>query len=187
LVNGIYVLQQAKRLKFFSIEDRAAGRPFFFSHLYVALTRKEYREYLGLELEWRGTEPAPDPIKPEHHEQLKEVLLWIYGSAADDLEPLVTSQNPHVKELGEILVHPVALKRLEATRDLRKAYAEVATRGKKFEESLIRAVKHAEDAQSFSDAYDGDPTLIEFGERLAKIGRGLVQSMKGSTKASTGD
>lgn len=181
LVNGIYVLEQAKRLKLFEIEDRALNRPFFFSHLYTALTRTPYREYLGLDLEWRQAEPIPDPVPVTHREKLKQVLIWIYGSASDEIEPLVKSQNPHIKELGEVLAHPVALKRLEATDDLKKAHAEVTTRGKKFEESLVKAVKHGEEAQQNVDAYDGDPTLIEFGDRLAKIGRGLVQSMKAAT------
>jgi hypothetical protein len=72
----------------------------------------------------------------------------------------------------------MALKRLESTRDLEKAYSEVTTRSKKFEESLVRAVKHAEEAQQFIEAYDGDPTLLEFGSRLTKIGQVLVRQMK---------
>ena len=76
-----------------------------------------------------------------------------------------------------MLAHPLALKRLESARDLDKAYAEVATRSRKFEEALVKAVKHAEDAQQFVDAYDGDSTLVEFGLRLTKIGQVLVRTM----------
>ncbi len=178
LVNGIYVLEQAKKEGLFDLEDRSPGRPFFFSHLYTALTRPQYREYLGLDVRWRQSEPVPDPVPSTHLSRLKQVLVWIYGSATDELEPLIKSQNPNIKELGEVLVNPIALKRLETTPDLRKAYSEVTTRIKKFEESLIKAVRHAEDAQQFADAYDGDPTLVEFAARLAKIGQGLVRSMK---------
>ncbi len=183
LVNGIYVLDQAKKHSLFDIEDRTPGRPFFFSHLYTALTRPQYRQYLGLDQNWRGAEPEENPVPAAHLGKLKQVLAWIYGSLSDELEPLVRSQNPHIKQLGEVLDNPVALKRLETDRDLKKAHAEVMTRGRKFEESLIKADQHAEEAQQYADAYDGDPTLLEFGERLAKIGRGLVQTIVRATKA----
>lgn len=178
LVNGIYVLQQAERLGLFDIDDRAPGRPFFFSHLYTALTRAEYRAYLGLAPEWRRVEPQPDPIPATHVEQLKQVLAWIYGSTKDDLEPLVRSQNPHIKQLGEVLSHPGALRRLVATRDLARAYAEVATRARKFEEALIQAVTRAEEAQGCVDGYGGDDALFEYGERLVAIAQNLVGLMK---------
>lgn len=178
LVNGIFVLEQAKKLKLFDIGDRPAGRPFFFSHLYTALARPQYRDHLGLKREWRSEEPSPDPVPSSHTERLGQVLLWIYGSEEEKIAPLVTSQNPHIKQLGEVLAHPVALKRLENTSDLRKAHADVTTRGKKFEESLVRAVRHAEDAQGYSDAYDGDAALVEFGDQLLKIAKVLVQTMK---------
>jgi len=178
LVNGICVLEQAKKEGLFTLDDRAAGRPFFFSHLYTALARSQYREYLGLDAEWRQVEPKANPVPRSHLDQLRRVLLWIYGSASERLEPVVKSQNPNIKELGEVLSNPLALKRLESTNDLRMAFTEVATRSRKFEESLIRSVKHAEEAQQFVEAYDGDPTLVEFGVRLTKIGQVLVRSMK---------
>lgn len=180
LVNGVLLLDQAIRLKKFDINDRAPHRPFFFSHLYTALARPQYREYLGLKPEWRKVEPDPDPVPSSHHGHVEKLLGWMYGSAEDGLDPLVTSQNPHVKQLGEVLTNPAALKRLENTRDLAKAHADVTSRGKKFEESLLKAVKHAEDAQQHLDAYDGDKALLTFGDQLVAIGRILVQTMKQS-------
>jgi hypothetical protein len=182
LVHGMYVLEQAQQLDLFSIDERYPGRPFAFSHLYTALTRPQYRMYLGLESNWRATEPTPNPVPKQSLPRLKQVLTWIYGSAADEQPPLVTSQNPHIKQLAEVLDNPVALKRLEATNELSKAYAEVESRGRKFEESLIRAVKHAEDAQQYVDAYDGDAALLEYATRLGKIGQGLVRALTGITK-----
>lgn len=182
LVNGIYVLEQAKKNSLFEIDDRAPGRPFFFSHLYTALTRPQYREFLGLDLQWRQADPAPNPIPAASLPKLKKVLQWIYGSESDDLEPLVKSQNPHIKQLGEVLAHPQALHRLQERPDLARAYAEVQTRSKQFQDEILKAVRHAENAQTFLEAYDGDPALLEFGHRLVKCGQTLVQVMRAATK-----
>jgi hypothetical protein len=178
LIHGMYVLEQAQDAGLFTLESRFPGRPFSFSHLYTALTRPQYRAYLGLEQNWRQTEPMPNPVKKGLQPRLKQLLLWIYGSAEDERPPVITSQNPHIKQLAEILENPIALKRLETTGDLAKAYAEVETRGRKFEESLILAVKHGEDAQQYVDGYDGDEALMEYAARLGKIGLGLERRLR---------
>lgn len=182
LVNGIYVLEQARKNKIFSLEERAPGRPFFFSHLYTALTRPQYREYLGLARDWRATEPTPDPIPAAALPQLKNILMWLFGSEADEVEPIIKSQNPHIKQLGEVLANSIALKRLESSNSLSDAFAEVDSRARKYEDSLIRAVKHAEDAQQLVDAFDGDKALVEYGIRLGKISQILVQAMHAYNK-----
>ncbi len=178
LVNGIFVLEQAERAGLFEIADRYGGGPFFFSHLYTAIARPQYRVYLGLEASWRQIEPEINPVPKSHLPQLKQLLKWLYGSDEDKQPSIVTSQNPHIKQLGEVLSTPIALKQLEATRDLVKAFAEVETRGRKFEESLIKAVKHAEDAQQYVDAYEPEETLQEYVIRLGKIAQSLQKSMK---------
>ena len=38
------------------------GKSFAFSHLYTALTRPGYREFLGLPEEWRVEDPKPNPV-----------------------------------------------------------------------------------------------------------------------------
>lgn len=178
LVQGMYVLEQAKAQRLFTPEDRYPGRPFAFSHLYTALTRPDYRSYLGLAPNWRQIELIPNLVPQQFLPRLKQVLIWIYGSEADDSPPLITSQNPHLKQLGEVLENSVALKRLEATNELAKAFAEVETRGKKFEHSLILSVRHAEDAQQCVDAFDGDEALVEYAVRLGRIGQGITRTLK---------
>ena len=48
MVNAIYVLEQAQGAGIFSIDDRASLR-FNFSHLYTALSRATYMQFLGLD------------------------------------------------------------------------------------------------------------------------------------------
>ena len=51
MVNAIYVLDQASRSDRFDLDDRVAPR-FNFSHLYTALSRSQYMEFLGLGSGW---------------------------------------------------------------------------------------------------------------------------------------
>jgi hypothetical protein len=178
LVQGIFVVEQAAKAGVFEVEDRFQKRPFAFSHLYTALTRPQYREYLGLGANWRQEEPGQNPIPKAKHRNLENVLKWLYGSEAENLPPIVTSQNPHVKQLGEVLANPLALKKLETNRDLAEAFAEVDTRSRKFSDNLLKAVELSQLAQTFVDAYDGEAALLEFGDRLQRIARTIHTNMK---------
>jgi hypothetical protein len=172
MVAGLYVLQQAERAGIFSFDDIYSGRPFSFSHLYTALTRPGYRQYLGLTDEWRKNEPKPNPVSDSFLPNLKQVLLWLYGSKQDNIRPVVVSQNPNVRELGEILSHPKARAIMIAQSDLRAAYTEVDTPGLQFEKSLVDAHRNIEKSLSKVDAFDGeDETLLQIAREInAKAG-----------------
>lgn len=100
MVSAIYVLDQAREQGLFDIEDRYPPK-FGFSHLYTALSRSQYMDYLGLEAAWSRHDPTPDQVPRDRLPRLKQVLVWIYGSKADDVAPVVQQQNPDIKRLGE--------------------------------------------------------------------------------------
>ena len=104
MVSAIYVLQQAKNEELFDIEDRY-NRRLNFSHLYTALSRSQYMEYLGLGAAWARHDPKPNQVPRAKLQELRKVLIWIYGSKTDGIRPVVRSQNPDIKRLGEVLVH----------------------------------------------------------------------------------
>lgn len=138
MVHAIYVLEQAQSADVFCVEDRNTPR-FSFSHLYTALARTTYRRFLGLEESWARYEPSIDPVPPERLDELRDVLRWIYGSKEDDIRPVVESQNPHVKILGQVLVKNESLLVLRETGSLREAQASLEPVGAKFEAALVRA------------------------------------------------
>lgn len=178
LVNGIFVLDQAEASKIFSIEDRYPGRKFAFSHLYTALTRPGYREFLGLPEEWRAADPTPNPVPEENLENLGKVLVWLYGSKPDSVEPLITSQNPHIKQLGQILQNPRSRATLISRNDLREAYLQIEPKGTRFETALINAKQEAETALSQVTAFDpNDATLLEVGGELQSTSETLFDTM----------
>lgn len=155
MVSGFYVLQQAENEGLFSVEDREQGKQFSFSHLYTALTRSGYRNYLGLAEENRASEPKADPISEEHLPDLKQVMIWLFGSDSDATPAVIRSQNPHIKQLGEVLDNPKARKIMLESNDLPRAYAEVDPPLKQFERRLIEAHGAVEDSVKKASAFDG--------------------------------
>lgn len=161
MVSAIYVLEQARENGLFAIEDRYA-RKFNFSHLYTALSRSQYMEFLGLEAAWARHHPRSDQIPREKLPRLKQVLVWIYGSRTDGAEPVVKSQNPDIKRLGEVLANAEGRHVLEQERSLDTAHASTMSADMRFTASLLRARDAIRDAAGSLRAYDGqDQSLLD--------------------------
>ena len=164
MVSAIYVLEQAECQGLFDIADRHT-RKFNFSHLYTALSRSQYMEYLGLGTAWARHDPEPNQVPREKLEALRKVLVWIYGSKQNDTRPAVRSQNPDIKRLGEVLAHAQGRHVLETTGDLDAAHASTEPVDQQFTASLIRARDNIRDAAGSLRAYDGrDQSLLDIAE-----------------------
>ena len=164
MVSAIYVLEQAEREHLFEIDDRYT-RKFNFSHLYTALSRSQYMDYLGLGAAWARRHPQADQVPRRKLDELRNVLVWIYGTKKDDIAPVVRSQNPDIKRLGEVLVHAQGLHVLETTHDLDAAHASTQPVDSWFTASLIRARDNMRDAAGSLRAYDGrDQSLLDIAE-----------------------
>jgi len=186
LVNGIYVLDQAEKERVFSIDDRYPGRKFAFSHLYTALTRPGYREFLGLSDEWRAADPKPNPVPKERIENLQKVLVWLYGSKSDDIEPIITSQNPHIKQLGAVLQDARARAILVNRNSLSEAHQQLEPKGARFEMALLSAKQEAENALSQVIGFDpGDATLLEVAAELRQSSDVLFSTMNSMSEAKS--
>jgi hypothetical protein len=168
MVAGYLVLQQAIDKRLFDIADRYNTVGVFgFSHLYTALTRPGYRDFLGLSEDWADTDPSPNPIASNKLKNLKQLLLWLYGSKSDDVPPAIGAQNPDVKKLGEILLVPRARAVMMSKSDLLTAYAMVETPLDLFEKSLTDAHQSLESAQGKLEAFDGkDASLLEIASQI---------------------
>jgi hypothetical protein len=186
LVNGMFVLDQAEESKVYDIKDRYPGKKFAFSHLYTALTRPGYREFLGLPEEWRAEDPEPNPVPEDKIENLQKVMVWLYGSKSDDIEPVISSQNPDIKNLGAVLLNARARTIMLLRNDLREAHAQVESKGARFETALINAKQEAENAMSQIAGYDPtDSTLLEIGQDLRDTSEQLFSSMSSMAKKAT--
>lgn len=176
LVSGWYVLQQAIADGFDT--EQITKKSFAFSHLYTAITRSSVRDMLGLTVEDLSAPPRPNPIAPEHREDLATLMSWLYGQE-HKLEPtIIQSQNPNLNELSKVLANPEARLMLVTTRNLRAAYERVDPPSNRFEESLMLAAKQGEDAMSLSGYYDGEPTLLHVADGLRQTTRSLLVVMR---------
>ena len=185
MVSAIYVLEQAKDTNRFDLEDRITKK-FNFSHLYTALSRSQYMNYLGIETGWARYDPEPDPVPQQRLDRLKKVLVWIYGSKVDNSEPVVRAQNPDIKRLGEIIVHSEALHVLEATGDLGQAHESTEPADRRFTASLIRARSEIRDASSSLRAYDGqDKSLLDIAEDVKETAETVYQRMSKKFREAT--
>jgi len=183
LVNGMFVLDQAKDAKLFDIKERWPGKRFAFSHLYTALTRPGYRDFLGLSDEWRAEDPKPNPVPKKNLEKLQQVLVWLYGSKPDGKKPVINSQNPDLKLLGAVLENPRARTMMLTRHDLREAYAQVERKGARFEGALVNAKQELELALGQITGYDpDDSTLLEIGKELRDNSEQLYDSMESISK-----
>lgn len=182
-ISAILVLEQAERQKLFSIADRYNKGRFAFSHLYTALNRSEYQNFLGLESGWTK-EPSEDPVPSRNQDKLKEALLYLYGSKEDNTPPLVRSQNPDLKQVGEALSHPVALLKLREGESLAAAYNEVRSPYEVFSEALAQAHVKMKQTMEALPKYEGDEALIKIADEIVTMADIIVTTMKKKTKKS---
>ena len=157
-IASIFVLDQAKEENIFSISDRTNKGRFAFSHLYTALSRKEYQNYLGLEKGW-SQNLSDRPVTKENFSKLSDVLTFIYGSKKDGKSGLIKSQNPDLANLGKCLANTSATARLRAGDTLQKALAEIEG-SKLFNESLIVASAKLSKVIELLPRYEGDEALL---------------------------
>lgn len=178
MVFAIYVLEQAQRADLFDIHDRNTKK-FDFSHLYTALSRSQYMDYLELGKTWARYDPTPDPVPAARLGELGKLLVWIYGSKSDDKLPVVQVQNPDIKRLGEVLAHTEARLLLETTDNLDRAHESTEAVDRKFTASLFRARDAIRDASGALRAYDGrDKSLLDVAEDVKEQSDSVYTSME---------
>ena len=184
MVAAIYVLEQAENEGVFSRSDRKTIT-FNFFHLYTALARAPFVEYLGLGSAWY--DPQPEPVPADRLERLREVLVWIYGSKEDDKEPVIQSQNPGIKHLGEILESDAGLHILRASGTLAEAHRSTRPADATFSESLIRARSMLHEVSFALRGFDGqEKYLLNIAEDVSEAAQSVFGQMKKKYRAAEG-
>lgn len=179
MVSGMLALDQAKSEQLFDTADRWGERPFAFSHFYTALQRPGYRKYLGLGPDIRSSDPEENPVPADSLPRLRQVLLWLYGSKRDNVKPVIESQNPDIKNLGEVLDSPRARKIMLETGSLERSVSELVPPVSQFENVIVELHQNSKTAASLLTAYDGgDPALTELVDEVSKNVRLILAQMK---------
>ena len=187
MVNAIYVLEQAEQAGIFHLSDRASPR-FNFSHLYTALSRSSYMHFLGLEEAWSRFDPITNPVPPEKLDRLGEVLRWLYGSKEEGIDPVINSQNPDIRHLGEVLESSEGLAILKATRSLTDAHQSTSPANQRFSESLVRARHEVREASNNLRGFDGrEQALVGIAEDISETAQAIHARMVSKVKEVRAD
>ncbi|MGB4117394.1 MAG: hypothetical protein WBK51_12705 [Polaromonas sp.] len=160
-IYAILMLDQAKDAKVWSLDDRpiAKGR-FGFSHLYTAIGREEFQEFLGLTNGWSSTPPLKPITKPKL-KNLGEVLGYLYGSISDDRASLIKSQNPDLKDIGLAIANSDARLVLKNRGSLDDARDALKNPSDAFLDALVAASLRLTKAVNLLAKYPGKNPKVE--------------------------
>ena len=179
MVTAIYILKQAEKEEIYFISDRA-NEKFNFSHFYTAISRSDYMKYLGIGKSWAGVKPNHKLVPEDKLECLGFVLVWMFGSKEKGKKPLVRTQNPDIKRLGEVLDNKNALRILQSEENLDEAHMGTKTSEDNLYDSLRNAQRHLAIAATNLDGYDGkDSGLLRMAKNVANAAKAIVGQLKG--------
>lgn len=160
-IYAVLILDQAEESGVWSLEDRpkTKGR-FGFSHLYTAIGREEFQEFLGLDGGW-SNKPPLKPIAKSKLKNLGETLGYLYGSISDDRTSLIKSQNPDLKDIGLAIANPDARLIIKNRGTLDDARDALKNPSDAFHDALVAANLRLEKAVKLLAKYNGKNPRIE--------------------------
>ncbi len=174
LYRGLMVLDQADEAGY-KIDDRHK-KHLSFSHLYTGLDYAGIQTFLGLS---KDAGYKPRPITQKFLPNLKELLIWLFGSKEEGRPPVVKSQNPDLKKLDDVLKYPHALNALRAGLGLEVAHQLSLGDEVRFRECLSRSKHEIQQAKGLVvTGYKGERELLETAEAIADIARSLSDEMR---------
>jgi hypothetical protein len=178
---GYVVLKQAEDAGLFSREDSYQPK-FPFSHLWTALGYSAVQTFLGLTPQKATTK---NPVPKAKQENLRDLMLWLFGSGERNIEPRIRQQNPDLRRLVDALDSPRGLKVLRAGLPLRSALE--ASRGDAIllEEALERANDELRNAKRYvATGFSGDQAILDTATAIEAIAASLVKEMNDAKPAT---
>jgi len=158
LYRGYKILEQAEKRCGFTKQDAFRNR-FYFSHLYTAADQPEFQKFLGITAE---ASLKSNPVPRSRVSQLREFMLWLYGSKSAKKEPIVRTQNPDLNTLRAVISAPSSLAALRAGYSLERAFEISVGDTRRFREALTKAREDLLQAKAtVTTGYNGEPDLYE--------------------------
>ena len=175
LYRGLMVLEQAEEIGAYARSDRWHGH-FAFSHLYVGLQYPGISEFLSLR---PADSEDREPVPAEKRTQLRELLVWMYGSKNEQRPPIIQSQNPHLRQLDAVLADTEAVAALRSGAQLAVAFEASRPSSNVFEEALVAAKHNLEKARGvLSTGYDGSKAQLGIAADVADLAYDLHEEMQ---------
>jgi hypothetical protein len=182
LYRGYVVLRQAEETGNFNREDRVKNR-FNFNYLYTALDQPDYQTFLGIDPK---ESLRPNPVPDSHKEQLREFLVWLYGSKAERRDPIITQQSNDLKMLRAVISKPQALSTLRKWQSLEKAYQVSIGDKRRFLDATTAAKEALLQANgTVTTGYSGEDDLFGLMSDIVAIAQTIMEEMEKKRKASS--
>ncbi len=176
LYRGLMVVEQAEKEKVFARED-ARRSHFAFSHMYSGLQYKGISQLLNLRDE---NEDTTEFVPKNKINELRDLCLWLYGSKKADIEPVVQTQNPHLRQLDCVVQNKEALAALKNGDPLESALKWTQPASARFEDELLKAKRNLYSARGLAtDGYDGSEHLLKIVESISDMAYDLYREMEG--------
>ena len=106
--HGLMVVEQAEKSGVFDRLNVARSK-FEFSHIYTGLSHEGIRAFLGLRAESRTKRR---PVPKSKTKNLGDLLEWIYGNRAKEIQPRMRTQAKDLQKLSAVLMDPGGIKAL---------------------------------------------------------------------------
>lgn len=172
LYQGLLVLDQADSQTDFKKNDTYAKR-IYFSHLYTAINYDNFRKFLGLSVDFEGENPVPQ----ENLKKLEQVMFWLYGSSSKGISSVITSQNPDLRRLIEVLGNKEAVEYLKIYNDLKIAHEVCLGGNTVLYDALVKAKIFLEKANSKIGEYNGSLEALSIAADVANIAEGIFDRL----------
>jgi hypothetical protein len=175
LYRALMVIEQAEQAKVFNRANRYT-KLFSFSHLYTGLDYEGIASFVNLRDE---SSESSSPVPKNRMKELGELCSWLYGDRSLDKPPKVESQNPHLRQLDEVLRSPQATDALRAGLPLGAALEVSYGDERVFQSALIQAKEALQKAHSkLTTGYHGEDELLRLGNTICNLAYDLVDEME---------
>jgi hypothetical protein len=181
IYRGYVLLEQAEKMAGFSRDDRRANR-FNFSHLYTAADQPQFQKFLGIDSEGSVKKY---PVPKSKLEDLKQLLVWLYGSKSENKFPVIRTQNPDLNYLRQVLGNNTARAALKAGVPLERALQISKGDEQIFRDALIRSKVALQEAKSVvTTGYEGHEEEDVLINDVRKIIESIQVEMEGIKKTA---
>lgn len=171
---ALMVIDQAEKAKVFSRDNRSKSH-FSFSHLYTGLDYEGIAAFVNLK---DVSAESKSPVPKSRMKELGELLTWIYGDKTFDKPAVVESQNPHLRQLDEVLKDPKATDSLRAGLPLSVALEVSYGDEQLFISALHRAKESLQKARgTLSTGFNGERESYALAESIFNIASDLLDEM----------
>src|SRR5579864_2979195 len=175
---GYVLLKQAEDQTDFARDDTFGD--LFFSPLYTAAAYKEFQDFLGITAE---NSLDSNPVPKSKLKELRELLVWLFGSKRANKPPVIRTQAPDLNTLRAVVSSPSALSALRRGYSLDRAHDVSVGESERFREALVTAKEELLQAKAtVTTGYNGEIDLLETMETIVQVSDSVLAEMREMTK-----